>query len=344
MVLLRRRAARPGAGNRADGHLAVLDPDQDLRARAGDGEVAEVEIVEVGRGIHPAERPVEGEGRQGERRLEALRQHDLEDVAGADVVLRPRHHVEVALRGRVGDDRPVEVDVGVARRFVQAHVERVDHRSQTLDGTGMGLGGAHAGRRTDGGHHGDLVADGVEDDDHGRANQHRVGKAERIRRRRPERFHLADHVVAEIAEDSGCHRREARRQGQAGFGDDGAESVERLPGQRVEDRTALGIAIDLGLAVPHAEDQVGCESDDRIAAADRAAFDGFEEEAVGAARRQLEHRRNRRFEIGHQPRPDHAGAAGIVGLRGDVCGGLDQHGVSEAIRARRRGGRSRWRY
>ena len=47
VVLLRRAAARPGAGDRADGDLAVLDPHQDLRARAGDGEAAEVEVVEV---------------------------------------------------------------------------------------------------------------------------------------------------------------------------------------------------------------------------------------------------------------------------------------------------------
>ena len=65
-VLRRRRAARPGAGDRADGHLAVAQPHQDLRARADDGEVAEIEEEQEGRGVEPAQRAVEREGRQVE--------------------------------------------------------------------------------------------------------------------------------------------------------------------------------------------------------------------------------------------------------------------------------------
>ena len=42
-VVLGRRAARPGAGDRADGDLAVAHPDQDLGARADDREAAEIE-------------------------------------------------------------------------------------------------------------------------------------------------------------------------------------------------------------------------------------------------------------------------------------------------------------
>ena len=53
-------------------------------------EAAEIEVVEKGRGVDAAERAVEREGRQREGRLEALRQHHLEDVAGRDVVLRLR--------------------------------------------------------------------------------------------------------------------------------------------------------------------------------------------------------------------------------------------------------------
>ena len=68
--------------------VSSRNADQDFRAGADDLEVREVEIEQEGRGIDAAQRAVERERRQGEGRLEALRQHDLEDVAGADVVLR----------------------------------------------------------------------------------------------------------------------------------------------------------------------------------------------------------------------------------------------------------------
>ena len=92
LVLVRRRAARPRAGDRADGDRAVAHPHQDLRARADDREAAEIEEIQERRGIDPAQRAVERERRQRERRLEALRQHDLEDVAGGDVFLGALHH------------------------------------------------------------------------------------------------------------------------------------------------------------------------------------------------------------------------------------------------------------
>ena len=90
LVLVRGRAARARAGDRPDGHRAVAHAHQDFRARADDREIAEVEEEQERRGIDAAQRAVEREGRQRERRLEALRQHDLENVAGRDVVLGAR--------------------------------------------------------------------------------------------------------------------------------------------------------------------------------------------------------------------------------------------------------------
>ena len=57
-------------------------PHQNFRARAGDGEAAEIEEVEKRRRVDPPQRAIERERRQRERRLEALRQHHLEDIAG----------------------------------------------------------------------------------------------------------------------------------------------------------------------------------------------------------------------------------------------------------------------
>ena len=98
LVLVRRRAARPGAGDRADGDRAVAHAHQDFRAGAGDRKAAEIEEVEEGRGIDPPQRAIERERRQLEGRLEALRQHHLEDVAGGDVFLRRAHHAFVFAR------------------------------------------------------------------------------------------------------------------------------------------------------------------------------------------------------------------------------------------------------
>ena len=65
LVAGRRRAALAGAGDGADRDLALLDLDQDFRARAGDGEVAEIEEVHVGRGVGAAQRAVERRRRAG---------------------------------------------------------------------------------------------------------------------------------------------------------------------------------------------------------------------------------------------------------------------------------------
>src|SRR3546814_9402464 len=86
-VLGRRGAARARAGDRADGDRVVAQAHQDLWTGADDGEAAQVDEEEEGRGVQPAQRAIEREGRQPERQRQALRQHDLKDVAGQDVLL-----------------------------------------------------------------------------------------------------------------------------------------------------------------------------------------------------------------------------------------------------------------
>ena len=111
---------------RADRHGAVARLDQDFRARSGDGEVAEVEKEQIRRRVDPAQRAVERERRQRERRLEALRQHHLEDVAGGDVLLGAQHHAPrirpawcwSAARRRAG---PVDVRRAPCRAAGRAH-------------------------------------------------------------------------------------------------------------------------------------------------------------------------------------------------------------------------------
>jgi hypothetical protein len=71
-VLRAGRAAPAGAGDRADDHGVVAQPDQDLRARADQREVGEIEKEQERRRVEAAERPVERERRQVEGQREAL--------------------------------------------------------------------------------------------------------------------------------------------------------------------------------------------------------------------------------------------------------------------------------
>ena len=135
LVLVRGLAARHGAGDRADRDRAVAHAHQDLGARARDREAAEVEEEQERRRIDPAQRAVERKRRQRERRLEALREHDLKDVAGRDVFLGAGDHRLELVRRRVGGRRHGEGTGRRAGRFlVERAVERIDDRGEPLRG------------------------------------------------------------------------------------------------------------------------------------------------------------------------------------------------------------------
>ena len=100
-VLVGRGAARAGAGDGADGHLALADADQDLGGCAHDLKAAHVEEEHEGRRVRAPQAAIQREGRQREVDGPALRGHHLEDVARADVVLGPFHSRDIALPGEV---------------------------------------------------------------------------------------------------------------------------------------------------------------------------------------------------------------------------------------------------
>ena len=92
-------AAPPRAGDGPDRYLAFARAHQNFGARTDDLEVTEIEVAEEGRRIDAAQRAIQREGWEGEGRSETLRQHDLKDVAGADIILRSyRPFRESALR------------------------------------------------------------------------------------------------------------------------------------------------------------------------------------------------------------------------------------------------------
>ena len=80
-------AAPPGAGQRADGDLALVDPHQDLRRRADQVEVVEGQKEEERAGVDHPKGAVDVERRGGGLDLEPLAGDDLEDVAGLDIIL-----------------------------------------------------------------------------------------------------------------------------------------------------------------------------------------------------------------------------------------------------------------
>ena len=180
LVLVRGGAARPRAGDRAHGDRAAAHLHQDLRARAGDGELAEVEEVEVRGGVDPAQRAVERERRQLERRLEALRQHHLEDVAGGDVFLGGLHHALVFGRRGVGRRQHRQrAGVRLGGGMIERLVERIDDDGEPVARARQRGLGRHAFFRAHRRDHRDGVLDRVEHDHDGRPHQHGVGQADR---------------------------------------------------------------------------------------------------------------------------------------------------------------------
>jgi hypothetical protein len=96
------------------------------------------------------------------------------------------------------------------------------------------------------------------------------------------RFHIADHVVAQEAEQAGRHRRQALGQLHLAFADQDTQGLQRPAVERLEGvRVGAGTAVDLGLVLRAAPDHVGLEADDRVAPAHRAALDRFQQEELG---------------------------------------------------------------
>ncbi len=310
------RAAPPRAGDRPDRDSVVAQAHQDFGARADDLEVAEIEIAQERRRIDPPQRPVKRERRQRERRLEALRQHDLEDVAGADVLLRLVDHLQILGLARVRGGRRGrqvgDVDLGLDGEgaFKGPH-----HGLQPLLRPLIGMARTDARHVPDRRDDMDLVAHGVEHHHQRRPRQDRVGDAGAGLLRLGQALHQAHHVVAEIAEHAGRHRRQALGLRNGTLFEQGAQALESRA-RIVEEALAQSRAAERGLAVMAAPDQVRLQPDHRIAAAHGAALDRFEQEGrAGRGMAQLQEGGDRRLAIADQHLPQQLRGAGLVSLR-----------------------------
>ena len=142
-------------------------------------------------------------------------------------------------------------------------------------------------------------------------------------------LHQPHHVVTEIAEHAGGHRRQSRGQRDAAFGDDVAQRCERrIVGRHKSSRIGERRAVDLGALAVDAKDEIRLEPDDRIAAAHRAAFDQLQKKAHRPSAGDLEKCRDRRFQIGDQSGPDELRLAGRVTRREGLRRRLDLHYLS----------------
>jgi hypothetical protein len=155
----------------------------------------------------------------------------------------------------------------------------------------------------------DLVLQVVEDDHGGWPDHDRVRHADRARLCRAEPLHLPDHVVAEIAEEAGRHRRQPLVQLECRFGHEPAKAHQRRVGLGHETLgSADGTAIDLRLAVTNTPDEIRRHADHRVAATYRAALDRFQQERRAALRRpELGEGRDGGQQVALHPSPDREG-------------------------------------
>ena len=112
-VAFARARSCPAIGLTAARRALALD--DRLRRAADEREVAELEEEEIRRRVDAPERPVELERRSRRRPLGALRDHDLEDVALADVLLRPLDAAQVLVT--LGEAAQLAAHAGAARRL-----------------------------------------------------------------------------------------------------------------------------------------------------------------------------------------------------------------------------------
>ncbi len=329
-VLVRGGAAVPGPGDRVQHRLAVGDLDQRLRAGADHVEAAlggaarpgEAEQVHVRAGVGGAQHAVDVQrgGRAG--RLEALRGHHLEGLAGPDPLLDLLHRRPV---GRPAEGR---VHLAGADRGEggQARVDGLEqaglHRVQAAHGVRVGL--VHAGVQV-------VVVDGVGDQQHravgvvehrevGGQQHGQLGELEVVRVEVGQLLQPADDVVAEVADQAAGQRGQAvvlvargvqRLQG-------GAQHLQRVAGGGDADRRGAEPA---GLAVLAGGERGGAAHADEGVARPAALLGGLQQEGAGPLLGEAAVEADR----GEAVREEPAGDRDDPGVDGELAEGFEIH-------------------
>ena len=288
-------------------------------------EAVQVQEEQERRRVGPAKRPVQRERRRVEGRAETVAGHDLEDVAGGDVVLGLGDHVGIV--GAADRRGEVHRPPRRARRVVgQRTVQVGHHRLDPRPGGGIGVLGRNTGLRAHRRGQDDLLGDSVEDGDDLRAGHDPVRQAQRVVVDVGQALDQADQIVTQGAEHAGGHGRQTLWQLHARAGDQITQAVQRAA--RLGRVAASGDVVafrDLGLVAAAAPHQVRVHGHDRVATAPGPAFDAFKQEAVGTRLGDLQIGRDRGLEIVDQAGPDDLLPSGIIGFRKGVERGLQTH-------------------
>mmetsp|Transcript_21136 Transcript_21136/g.68381 ORF Transcript_21136/g.68381 Transcript_21136/m.68381 type:complete len:375 (+) Transcript_21136:286-1410(+) len=102
LVLFRAGPARARAGERAVRHLPLLDPAQNLGRGCHEHAPTRLQIEHVRARIDHAESAVNLERIRESSTLEAMREHELENVPGPNVLFGPLHRIEKLILAHVG--------------------------------------------------------------------------------------------------------------------------------------------------------------------------------------------------------------------------------------------------
>ncbi len=278
----------------------------------------EAQEVHIRRGVDDAQGAVDGEGVDARLEIEALGEDDLEDVAGGDVLLGAFDGFEERAPARAG--REAEFAGGLLRaefrqRLGQTLLEAVE-TAERVDVGGLGLVAA----QVRGDDEQDLLLDVVEGEDLVEEHQAGVGEAQVVGGVDGQALDLADDVVGKKADGSGGEGWQALHAG-------GLVSVEGVAQQGEDvagDFARLAVLGDLDLVAVGDDAAAGADADVGVAAEVLAAFDGFEEEALGFGRGETEEGGDGRFEVGgeraverdERVRARKAEEVGAVGQRG----------------------------
>ncbi len=210
LVVLERGAARARAGDRARRDVPAGDGQHRLRRRARDLKVEEVQEVHVRARVDDAQPAVDRERVDLDVRRPALRRHDLERVAGVDVLDDPRDvGLELLARHVRGEDRARAGRRG--RRPRHGAGEQVARLLDRRDGVGVGrLEASVPGVGVHVHEHGDRVLEMVEDEQHVGQHERHVRQPDGVGVRLAERLDRAHEVIAEVADRAAGERRHVR--------------------------------------------------------------------------------------------------------------------------------------
>ena len=277
--------ARPGAGDRAGLDRAALGTGHHFRGRSRDHQPVKVEVIHVRRRVHHPERPVEVEGVDGERRLEALGRDDLDDVPGGHVVLGLAHHLEIPLPAGIGHRLGKRPASRTAPRKAQSVGERrADFADGCLDlclGGVVGLVGQARVGNAGVYHHLDHVAGAVEDQHAVGQQEHRIGKTQRVLDAFRETLEATYRVVGQIADETAV-------EGGQTLDVRGDHVLKYVPERRQGIRALGGFGpavaqiAALDLVSPALDNDSRPRSQKRIAGDALAAFDRFHQERRAA--------------------------------------------------------------